>query len=94
MWAAPNAGRKSGKTARSRGGDGVQTMEHTGDRRQGRISALEVGPQVHVRVCDKDACTCQLLDPPRQVAMATLNEMPLKRHGRSYGRVEKALRVT
>ena len=45
---------------------------------------LEVGAQVHVRVSSKNACTSQLLDPPGQVAMAEVNEMPLKRHGRAY----------
>ena len=48
---------------------------------------------MYVRVCGKNAGACQPLDPPSQVALAKVNEMPLKRHGRTYGRVEKALRV-
>ena len=45
---------------------------------------LEVGAQVHVRVSSRNACTSQLLDPPGQVAVAEVNEMPLKRNGRTY----------
>ena len=81
MRAAPDARGRTRKTARPRGWGGVQTMEHTWDRRQRRVSVLEVGAQVHVRVSRKNACTSQLLDPPGQVAMAEVNEMPLQRHG-------------
>ena len=84
MRATPDARRRTRKTAGPRGGGGVQTMEHTWDRRTRRISVLEVGAQVHVRVSSQNACTSQLLDPPGQVAVAEMDEMPLKRPGRAY----------
>ena len=48
---------------------------------------------MNIRVCGKNASAGQPLDPPSQVALAEVNEMPLKRHGRTNGGVEKALRV-